>query len=468
MIEFIRNLFAVNHEIILFIYGLTFFVLGLAIALQSRHASHLELARSLNWLAAFGFLHGFHEWGDFFIPLQAEYLGAGAVRIMHYFHLALLGVSFTCLYGFGLALLEPIRPRRWLHVGFGALLFTWVLLSVFPFRVWFTNFNVWVNAVDATARYLIGLPSGLVAAYALREHTHQVIAPYGVPRIERAMQLSGITMAIYSLAAGLIVPPVPFFPGNLLNNDTFSLYLLLPPQLLRAFLGMALALSTIRFLEIFDVETSRRIEAMEQQRILGDERERLARELHDGAIQKVYTAGLLVRSAEKLAEPETPLAGRLATAVGVLDDAIGDLRQNLNQLQASASTPEPLLQAIQKLASDPRFTSLVTIRLDLQLPDTYSLAPERRVHFLAILQEALTNVVRHAHAHQVTVSAWMHDDRLRLEIRDDGIGFPAEVSEERGLHNMRDRASLLQGTLLVERFDHGTRVALDIPQEVSE
>ncbi len=76
MIEFIRNLFVVNHEIIYFIYGLMFFVLGLAIALQSRHSSHLELARSLNWLAAFGFLHGFHEWGDLFIPLQAEYLAS--------------------------------------------------------------------------------------------------------------------------------------------------------------------------------------------------------------------------------------------------------------------------------------------------------------------------------------------------------------------------------------------------------
>ena len=48
------------------------------------------------------------------------------------------------------------------------------------------------------------------------------------------------------------------------------------------------------------IETSRRIEAMEQERALVDERERIARELHDGTIQKVYTAGLLVRSAEKL------------------------------------------------------------------------------------------------------------------------------------------------------------------------
>jgi hypothetical protein len=95
MIEFIRNLFTINHEIIYFVYGLMFFVLGLSIALQSRHSSHLDLARSVNWLAAFGFLHGFHEWGDLFIPLQAVYLAPGIILYLQYFHLLLLAVSFA-------------------------------------------------------------------------------------------------------------------------------------------------------------------------------------------------------------------------------------------------------------------------------------------------------------------------------------------------------------------------------------
>ena len=464
MIDFLRNLFTVNQGIIYFIYGLTFFVLGLAIALQSRHSSHLELARSLSWLAAFGFLHGFNEWGDFFIPLQGEYLAPGIIRILQYFHLILLAVSFACLYGFGLALLEPLKHRRWLHAGFAALLVSWLVLSLFPFRVWFTDFNVWYNAVSALTRYFIGLPSGLLAAYALREHTLNRIAPYNVPRIFRALQLSGITMAVYALATGLIVPPVPFFPGNWLNTDTFTRYLLIPPQLIRALIGLAMAMTTIGFLEIFDVETIRQIEAMEQERVLADERKRIARELHDGTIQKVYTAGLLVRSAEKLAEQDTPLAGRLATAVGVLDDAIGDLRQNLNQLHTPAKSPELLKLAIQNLATDPRFSSLVTVDLDLDLPDTCFLTPERTIHVLAVLQEALANIVRHAHAQHVSVTADCTDDRLRMIVKDDGISLPAQVAGGHGLRNMRDRASLLHGTLLVEKLAKGTSVTLDIPK----
>ena len=152
------------------------------------------------------------------------------------------------------------------------------------------------------------------------------------PQIVHALQAAGISMAIYALAAGLVVPPIGFFPGNWVNTDTFSIYLVVPPQMIRALIGLAMAWTTIRVLEIFDLETSRQIEEMKQQHILATERERIARELHDGTIQKVYTAGLLIRSAQNLVPMETPLAGRLATAVGVLDDAIGDLRQNLGLL----------------------------------------------------------------------------------------------------------------------------------------
>lgn len=65
----IGTFFSSNHEAIYFAYGLVFFVLGLAIALQSRTYSRLDIPRSLSWLSAFGFAHAFYEWGDLFIPI---------------------------------------------------------------------------------------------------------------------------------------------------------------------------------------------------------------------------------------------------------------------------------------------------------------------------------------------------------------------------------------------------------------
>jgi signal transduction histidine kinase len=464
--NFIQYFFAANHDIIYFIYGLMFFVLGLAIALQSRHSSRLDLARNLTWLAAFGFLHSFNEWGDLFIPLQAEYLSPAFIPVLHYIHLLLLATSFACLFEFGAALLESIRHRKWLHILIAGLLAGWIIIVFIPLRIGISDFDTWHNTANALARYFIGLPGGLLAAYALRKHTLQRIAPFDVPQIVQALQAAGIAMGLYALAAGLIVPPVNFFPGNWLNTDSFTYYLLIPPQLIRALIGLVMAWTTIRVLEIFDVETSRQIEEMKQQQMLAAERERIARELHDGTIQKVYTAGLLVRSAQNLAAVETPLAGRLATAVGVLDDAIGDLRQNLSQLHPPVQSQEPFKSMLEKLVTDPRFSSLVDVALDLDLPGLDTLSPERTAHVLAIVQETFANIVRHANARHIMVTARRLGDRLQLVINDDGTGIPSQVVEGHGMQNMRDRASLLHGHLVVERMKKGTRVSLDIPWKV--
>src|SRR5678815_1987894 len=70
----LQEFFNLNRQLILFVYGLGFFILGFAIILQVQQSSRLELARSLRWLAAFGITHAFNEWGDLFIPIQAQYL----------------------------------------------------------------------------------------------------------------------------------------------------------------------------------------------------------------------------------------------------------------------------------------------------------------------------------------------------------------------------------------------------------
>jgi signal transduction histidine kinase len=461
--NFIQNVFTVNHDIIYFVYGLVFFILGLAIALQSRHSSRLDLAHNLTWLAAFGFLHAFNEWGDLFIPIQATYLSPEIIVVLNYLHLLLLATSFACLFEFGAALLEAIKPRKWLHILAAGLLVVWSMIVFIPLRMSISDFTTWFNTGGALARYFIGLPGGLLAAYALRNHTLERIAPFEVPQIVRALEAAGITMALYALAAGLIVAPVNFFPGNWLNTDTFTRYLIVPPQLVRALLGLVIAATTIRVLEIFDVETSRQIESMKQQQLLADERERIARELHDGTIQKVYTAGLLVRSAQNLTERETPLAARLATAVGVLDDAIGDLRQNLSELHAPVQSQEPFRSKLEKLVTDPRFSSLVDVVLDLDLPGSDALPPERDAQVLAIVQETLANSVRHARARHITVTARRLGDSLHILIQDDGIGIPADVIEGHGMRNMRDRAALLHGHLAVEKMEKGTCVTLIIP-----
>jgi hypothetical protein len=119
---------ALNHDLIQFAYGLAFFTLGLAIALHSRQHSRQQLAHSLSWLAAFGFAHSFNEWGDLFIPIQAEYLRPPVVVALLIVQLMLLGASFACLMEFGITLLRPSGRWRLLHGLAMGLLMAWLLI----------------------------------------------------------------------------------------------------------------------------------------------------------------------------------------------------------------------------------------------------------------------------------------------------------------------------------------------------
>jgi signal transduction histidine kinase len=461
--ELIRTFFTLNRDVVYFAYGLVFFILGLAIALQSRNYSRLDLARSLKWLAAFGFSHGFHEWGDLFIPIQSAYLSPGTISLLHHIHLILLALSFAFLFEFGASLLRPIGRGKILQGVSGGLFAIWVFITFFPLTRIFPHEETWYNVANALSRYFIGFPGAMLAAYGLRQHAFARIVPLNVPDIVRVLQVGGILMGFYAVLGGLVPPAIPFFPGNIINTESLEFLLGIPVPVYRSLIGLGLAIAVIRTLEIFDVEIDRMIEGMEQRQILISERNRIARELHDGAIQKVYTAGLLVESAQKIVETTNPsLSERLVKAELVLNDAIHDLRRNLGELQTTP-VAESFQESLRKIAQDPSFQSFVEIKLRVELPATEEPSPWQANHILSIVNEALSNVVKHSHARNVLITVDCRDGRLLLKIQDDGTGLPKEPQLGYGLRNMRDRAKLLGGNIEMNGEGKGTLIRLDIP-----
>jgi signal transduction histidine kinase len=444
---------------------LVFFALGLAIVLQTRRSSRLDLARSLRWLALFGFAHGFHEWGDLFIPIQSEHFSPPIVQLLYIIQLVLLAGSFAFLFEFGVTLLKPLGRARWLH-GFAAgIMLIWIFVIFFVLLPFSSSADEWRRTSDALARYFIGFPGGILAAYGLRQQTLKRIAPLNVPVIVSTLRVVDISLFMYSVLAGLIPPPISFFPGNVFNVATFEAFLGVPPLIFRSLIGLILTVTIIRALEIFDVETERRIEVLEQQQIISAERERLARELHDGAIQKVYTAGLLVESATRLAQADSEIASRLENAERVLNDSIADLRRNLSELHSSAPPDsESLNQSLNRLAANPHYNSLVDITLHLGLREDKTLSPLRKDHLVSIVIESLANIMRHAQAKKVNIQADDLGERLRISIKDDGIGYDPNSKVGYGVRNMRDRARLLNGELnIAGTKGKGTVVSLEIP-----
>jgi signal transduction histidine kinase len=453
----------INHELIFFVYGLVFFVLGFAITLQVRRSSRLDLARSLRWLAAFGITHAFNEWGDLFIPLQAGYLSMTTVRVLYTIHIILLAVSFVCLMEFGVTIISLLGQAKWLKGASVTIFSAWLFAAFVLLLPRSLDHHQWRQTMVALARYFIGFPGGLLAAYGIRAYTLERIKPLNVPQIVRMLQIAGLSLGIYAILSGLIPPPVNFFPGNWLNSETFTQFVGIPPWIFRSLIGLVIAITIIRSLEIFDLETERRIEELEQHQIISAEQERLARELHDGAIQKVYTAGLLVESASRLADPASEVGTRLGKAVVALNEAVVDLRRNLAELHAGTrSTAESVAGLLTQITSDPRYKAMVSLSLRFDLDESRSLSPIRTGHLSAIVNEALSNVVRHAQAQNVEISAKTIGKDLKIVISDDGIGFPEDQKTGYGLRNIRDRTRLLNGT--IEFINNkGTTISLVIP-----
>lgn len=460
MISLLREWLLANRSLILFVYGQVFFLFGFAILLRSRQRSRLSLARSLPWLAGFGVLHGLNEWGDLFLPIQRQFLSPPILDLLESFQLILLAVSFACLFQFGVELLRPL-PKRWRWIRtlpFFVLLF-W-LLGPFWFGLALSeNIEEWHRWANAMARYVLCVPGGFLAGYGLLKQAKSQIRPLGLTSIERMMKVAAGALMAYGTLGGLIVPPLPVFPARFINTESFIQMLIFPPAIFRSLAGLILAVAIIRTLEVFDVEMERLILQMEEKQVISSERERMARDLHDGALQQVYAAGLLAQSLAQKAPPET--SEGLQRLVLAINQSIEQLRAFLTQAQAEIQNIE-LIPALETIIAETRL--VVPIETYWETPRPPLLTPEQISHLTAFTREALSNAIRHAQTESIEVRLECVDDHLRLTIRDFGVGLPETTEAGFGLRNMHDRARLLGAELRFESIPaKGTTITLDLP-----
>jgi signal transduction histidine kinase len=466
MVRFLREMFAANRTIVLSIYGQVFFVLALAIALQSWRHSRLAMARNLQWLAAFGLTHALYEWGDVFIPIQAQYLPAPPIDFLRSLQSIMLAVSFACLFQFGIEALRPLPGRqRLLRVAPLAVLLLWIGWAFGPALATARDLRGWNTDMMILARYTIGLPGALFAAYGLWHQAHQIATGMQMPHIRRALRIAALALIGYGIMAGVVVRPATFFPANMLNTIWVEDRLLIPVPIVRALFGLVLTVAIIRSLEAFRIELDRRLVAMEETQVLASERERIGREIHDGTLQTIYAAGLLLQTVERdLGEDGAlPPRARLRQSVQLLNQAVTELRGSIGTLRPLPDS-RSLTAGLQELAQDRNLRALVDVELVLDIPEGQALAAGQIGQLLAIANEALSNVARHAQATHVRLTAAVQDGRLRLEIRDNGHGLALDYVVGYGLRNMHDRARLLGGELSVHS-DPGrsTIVSVDVP-----
>jgi len=226
---------------------------------------------------------------------------------------------------------------------------------------------------------------------------------------------------------------------------------------------LVLALSAVAAVAIENARLHARLQAL----AVLEERERIARDLHDNVIQRLFATGMALQGSARLVDPETDVGRRIASAVDDLDAVIGEIRSTIFDLERRP-TERPLLAAalldvideiVRPAGIEP------AIRIDGRLDGRVGgpLDPDLGDDLLAVVRESLANVVRHSGAQHVDVTVHA-SDHLVVRVVDDGRGPGTQRGPGRGLGNLTARAQARSGTFSIDGNDGGgTTVVWTVP-----
>jgi signal transduction histidine kinase len=209
----------------------------------------------------------------------------------------------------------------------------------------------------------------------------------------------------------------------------------------------------------------REAEAQQLALEMSNERDRIARDLHDLVIQRVFGVGM--RLSSLLPAVPDPTAERLRDIVAELDSVISDIRTTIFDLQAGQSVGEGLRSSVLQLVADAEERLGFHPRVQFEGPVDTLVDESAGEQLLAVLRESLSNVIRHAQASSVDVTLAAGTE-LVLVVSDDGVGPGVGGHTGFGLRNMETRASALGGSFEVRaRQSGGTLVEWRVPLSVA-
>jgi len=203
----------------------------------------------------------------------------------------------------------------------------------------------------------------------------------------------------------------------------------------------------------------------EQSRTAGllDERERIARDLHDDVIQRLFATGLSLQAAAQMVK-EPVAVERIMRAVDDLDASIRQVRATIFELHQRWATTQSVRGEIMAICEESAKALGYKPSCDIVGPIDSTITEPMRGHLLLCLREALSNVARHARASAVKVDVAVQNGRVRLQVVDNGVGYaPTPGHPSSGLDNMLVRAESLGGRFSIAAGDHsGTVVVWEV------
>ena len=447
--------------VIFFFYGLSFFLLGTSISLQSRKGSEFTFGAYLWLLAMFGIIHGCNEWLDMFLLLGKSYWGKSGMDAMEIirFFIGMISFIFLFLFGLCLAFLKK-RALRWLLPAsicvfslFIGALFIEGLVSGFS-RNWFYY-------SDISMRYGLGFPGACLTAFAfLKQKKSKEIQSLNTPSLKSWLTGSAVLFGIFAVLDGLIVEEESFFPASIFNYGDFTRAAGLPVQIFRILCAGGILYYILRILNIFEIEKKFKLENAYKEiiRISTREHEGVGQDIHDGLCQEL--TGILLH--EKILEKRLdglglPEAAQVKKIAELTDQTISHARALSKSLYPVAIEEHGLVHALRDLADT--VEEIYGIKCSIEF-DAGLIVKDHIVanHLFRITQEAINNAVKHGQANTVTVSLRRESgERMVLSIIDNssGIILPFDSGGGMGLKIMKYRAKVIDGTLEISRHPRG-------------
>lgn len=490
-IQFHSESATLGFVLVYFIYGMSFFSLGVALLLESRRTPSINLGRRLLPLAVFGILHGAHEWLEFFI-IQSETGGEGVYPALEWLRLILLVASFTSLLAYGVRVLQPAFKFKISDPLVGSLILLLysalvLLLDRAPIssQAWFLN-------ADALARISIAIPAALLAHLALRKRVQNLRHENRI-QLAKFLSIASVAFLFYTFTQ-VFIPSATILYSQWLNADWFEVTFGLPIQAIRTVVAIILAISLIRATQLVEEERQQQLVQAQNERLAAldqlqtelskrevlqreflksivlaqeDERKRISRELHDETAQLLTAMGLELATIQNQLPEEPIVAANIERIQGLRRQMSRNMKRLVHQLRPAQLDDLGLVPAFRFLVDDAKQNLGISVDLVIEgKPE--KIDPFIETVLFRVAQESITNVARHAKTDQAKMIYSINKNEIQLTISDQGIGFnPEEISataDYSGIIGMRERVEAADGIFQIDSVhNEGTTVEVKIP-----
>ncbi len=441
-----------------FLHGLSFFTLSLTVSFLQHRSRRILLARQLYWVGLFAICEAVVAWYDLFTGIiPPETILPALIRPV------VLGIGYIFLIALGIQTFLPeekprIQGLRW-PIGLIGLWIGGYAIALLVWSAQHTDAHMVIQTAETLAHYMLGFPGGLLAAIGLRRQSHQTLEATLRRRVRGYLRLVEISGGALGVLHILLYLPSPAFLA------TYHDARVMATEWVWGLVGAGLTFGLDRALNTVQREIERWIEGVERLQALAVDRERIGRDLHDGIIQSIYAAGLLLESVQPVI-PIDPMRAQaqLGRVMDNLNETIQDIRRYIFDLR-SDMPDDDLQSGIKRLLRDFHINTLLETEFEVEGAPVEILSMERRRHIFQVVRETLANTARHARARWVKVVLQYDEDTLDLTISDDGVGMETlQVSKGYGLRNIRERVRLLDGTLRIESApNEGVTFHLTVP-----